>query len=690
MKVMLENANTGYRGIAARVASCTLIVLAAGASMAFGADQTVLPDFGALSLDQLANIKITSFTRKQQTLSQVAGAVYVITQEQIARSGLTSVPELLRLAPGLDVAQVNGNQWSVSARGPVGVYSNKLLVMIDGRSIYSAVFSGVYWELGMPLLDDIERIEVIRGPGATIWGANAVLGVINIITKSSRDTHGTTITSGAGSSERAFGSARMGGVKGLTGYRVYVGGSGEAPLSRASGADADDARSSVQGGFRLDGSHRKYTWMLEGDLFRGVENNTGINPSVATRDIVESPAHFETSAGNLTGELRRRLGETGELRLQSSFDFADRPEPQASEVETRTWDTELQYDFKVGNVNNLSVGGGERLIANKVSPGGEVTFSPTQLTYANLNAFVQDEMHFAHDALLVTVGAKLEHNHFGGRGLEPSANMLWMPTKQHSLWISAARPLRTPSLFEIGVDAPYTIYPASAATGGLPILSRIDGSAAFSAESVKDFEAGYRGQMSKTFSTDLTVFYDQLSNVRSFIAGNPVFDPSPVPHLEVVALTGNGAASTAKGAEGSIAWQVLPEWKLQGSYTYDIVNSWLSSSAVPGSVYAGGKQPSRNKWGLQSYVSLSRSWTLDSFLYWTSQASPQNTFGPDILVPSYTRLDIRLGYKAGRHWQLGLAGQNLLQARHLEALAELLSAHSYVKRGVYLKSTWQF
>src|SRR6204780_2646436 len=217
-----------------RSPTIAIALAVAAVSLAAGAGQTVLPDFSNLSLDELANVKITSFTNKEQKLSQVAGAVYVITAEQIARSGLTSVPELLRLAPGIDVARVNGNQWSVSARGPASAYTNKLLVLIDGRSVYSPIFSGVYWEIGMPMLDDIERIEVIRGPGAPIWGANAVLGVINIITRSSKDTHGTTVTAGGGSAEPGFGSVRTGGVIGSVSYRGYFGGSDQSPLATAS------------------------------------------------------------------------------------------------------------------------------------------------------------------------------------------------------------------------------------------------------------------------------------------------------------------------------------------------------------------------------------------------------------------------------------------------------------------------
>jgi iron complex outermembrane receptor protein len=659
--------------------------------------QTTLPDFGNLSLDQLANVKITSFTKKEQKLSQVAGAVYVITQEQIARSGLTSVPELLRLAPGIQVARLNGDQWSVIARGTGGAYSNKLLVLIDGRSIYSPVFSGVYWDLGMPLLENIERIEVIRGPGATIWGANAVLGVINIMTKSSRDTHGgnhgTTVTSGAGSSERAFGSVSVGGtIGGSTTYRGYYGGSDSEPLSLASGASANDGRSSMQSGFRLDGAHKSDSWMLEGDLFRGVDNNTGINPSLQTQSLAYTPAHFNTLAGNITGEWRRTFGENRELKIQSYFDYANRPNPQILDLETRTWDTQLQYDFTAGQVHNFSVGGGERLIFEKVSSGGVVNFNPAQLSYVNLNAFAQDEMHFAHDKLLFTAGAKLEYNHFGGRAAEPSVNLMWLPTKRHSIWISSARSLRTPSLFDEAVDAPFKIYPASSATGGLPVLFNIAGSPNFSSELVKDVQAGYRSQLSKAFSLDLTVFYDRYSNLRSFVVGSPVFALNPSPQLDVAGHTGNGASAVGKGAEGSMAWQVMPFWKLEGSYTYNLVNQWLNSSAPAGTQpdLGGSKEPPRSDWRLQSYLNLSKTWELDSFLYWTGKASPINTYGSYINIPAYTRFDVRFGYKVGPHWQLSLAGQNLLQARHLEGIPELLTNYSYVKRGVYVKSTWQF
>lgn len=666
------------------------LILLAAAVPALAADPGELPDFANLSLDQLANIRITSFTNKEQQLAKVAGAVYVITREQIARSGLTSVPELLRLAPGVDVARVNGNQWSVSIRGPVGTWANKLLVLIDGRSIYSPIFSGVYWDVGMPPLENIDRIEVIRGPGATIWGANAVLGVINIITSSSRDTHGTMLTAAAGNAQPFQGGIRIGGVFGSTDYRMYFAGLDQAPLQQNDGKSADDGMTNVQGGFRLDGKRGDDTWTLEGDLFRSAANNIGINVSLTTLSLATGPAALQPKGGNLTAEWRRPVGERGQFRIRSYYDYLDHPQPQATKAASSTLDSEAQYDFAAGRINYLSVGGGGRIISEKVLAVAPLSFSPYALTYVNLNAFAQDEIHLAHDSVLLTFGAKLERNHFGGWGNEPSANLLWTPTKRHSVWISAARALRTPSLFDLDVVGAFIAFPPGPATGGLPVIGTFALSPAFKAERVKDFGIGYRGQLSRRFSVDLAAFYDRYSDNISNVAGDPIFDPYPAPHLDVAETSANWTDAVGKGIEGTVAWQVLPAWKLEGSYTYNVVDPWIGGAAPPGSAYASLKLPSHNKWRLQSYLNLSRSWKLDSFLYWTSPADTTNNYGPPVYVPSYLRLDVRIGCRVNRHWQLSLAGQNLLQARHLEAISELLTGWSYVNRGAYLKSTWQF
>ena len=321
---------------------------------------------------------------------------------------------------------------------------------------------------------------------------------------------------------------------------------------------------------------------------------------------------------------------------------------------------------------------------------GPLAFNPDSLTYSNLNGFAQDEVHFAHDAVVFTFGSKLEDTYFGKWGFDPSANLLWTPTKRHSFWISAARALRTPSLFEVAAEGPFTVLPGSSASAGLPVLASFIYSPDFTPEIVKDFEAGYRQQVSKTFSIDVAAFYDRYSHLRSALPENPVFEMFPGLHLDASEETTNWTEAIGKGGEVAVAWEISPSWKLEGSYTYNIVDPWISESAPPGTFYGSLKLPSHNKWRLQSYINLSKSWKLDTFLYWTSPGDTNNNYGPPVYVPAYTRLDIRLGYKVNRRWQLSLAGQNLLEPRHLEAIPELLSAGSYVDRGAYLKSTFQF
>jgi iron complex outermembrane recepter protein len=657
----------------------------------FASGQSAVPDLTELSLDELSNIKITSFTKKQQKLSQVAGAVYVITQEQIIRSGLTSVPELLRLAPGLEVARLNGTQWSVSARGFGGEFANKLLVLIDGRSIYTPTFSGVYWDVGMPLLEDIDRIEVIRGPGATVWGANAVLGVIDIITKSTAESKGTLLTAAAGTAERAFGGARIGGADGNTGYRVSVSGYDHSQLQTAGGQGANDGWQSVQGEFRLDGSAHgnRDTWMLEGDLFRGFENTNAINPSITAQAFVSSPSSFDTTSGSLTGEWRRRVSETSEFRVQSYFDYLNRPEPQASKVASRTGDLELQYDFVAGKRNNLSLGAGDRIINLDIDTQQLYTFGRGNLTYDNVNGFAQDEIHFLNDRLLFTAGAKIEHNHFGGWAFEPSANLVWIPNKHHSLWTSVARAVRTPTLFETTVDAPVALIPGSSQTYDLPVLVSVFGSRTFGNELVNDFEAGYRQELSNKVSLDIDLFYDRFSNLRAFSPGALSLVPGQDPYILYSEIFSNSYRGRGKGAEATVTWQVFRDWKLASSYSYNILSTQPNSSAPPGTADGSGQDPARDKVKIQSYWNVSKAVQLDTFLYSNSAEAASTTY-LNLNIPAYMRLDVRLGYRINSHWQLSVAGQNLLEPRHLEGVPELLSGYSYVDRGVYLKSTWKF
>ena len=650
--------------------------------------QNTAPDLTDLSLDQLSSIKVTSFAKKEQTLSHVAGAVYVITQEQIARSGLTSVPDLLRLVPGVDVEQVNGNQWSIAARGYNGVFANKLLVLIDGRSLYSPIFAGVYWELGMPMLEDIDRIEVIRGPGATIWGANAVLGVINIITKKTSDTQGTLITGGGGTTERAFGGARFGGTVGSTTYRVSGYGADHGQLQNANGIGANDGSSSEQGAFRLDHTGEVNGWTIDANFFRDSANANGYGISPQGQSLVLAPATLDSITGNITGVWHRKFGDTADLRIQSYYEYVDRPQPQASGVSTYSWDNELQLDFVAAKRHNLSVGAGERLIGSQVTSEGAYTFNPPNATYADVDGFIQDEIHFLNDRVLFTAGAKLEDNHFGGTAFEPSANLLWLLNKKQSVWTSVARAVRTPNLFESSVNAPIFTTPGSAATEGLATVVEVVGASGFGNELVNDFEAGYRAELTKRLSLDIDLFYDRAFDVRSFVPGVPSLVIGSVPYLLEPLTVANGVQAAGKGAEGAFSWEVTREWKLSGSYTYNALNTWTNADAPPGSLDASGGRPTHNKVKLQSYWNPTQRLQFDVLAYWSSQADPYSAAPITVNIPPYWRLDARLGFRINPHWQLSIAGQNLLQPRHLEGVPELLTVYSEVTRGAYLKSTW--
>ncbi len=342
-------------------------------------DVNGLPDFSNLTLQQLSETKITSVSKSQQSLSQVAAAVYVINQEEIHRSGMTNVADLLRLAPGLSIARLDGSTWAVSSRGFNGRFANKLLVLIDGRSIYTPIFSGVYWDMSMPLLDDIDRIEVIRGPGASVWGADAVSGVINIITKTAGQLKGGSVTAGAGTVDRAFGQVRFGGkaAEGID-YRGYLSSNDTAGSPMGSGQSAHDGWSDVQGGFRIDGTTLNGGWQLEGDLYQNRRQEVSNLPTPqAGYALTPTNGDFTGKSSSIAFEWRRRLSETSELRVTSSYDSINRPESGLTVAQTRSADFEIQYRFVPAKRHEVSIGLGDRLISDQTTGSGLVSFNPS-------------------------------------------------------------------------------------------------------------------------------------------------------------------------------------------------------------------------------------------------------------------------------------------------------------------------
>jgi iron complex outermembrane recepter protein len=649
-------------------------------------------DLAALSLEELSQIEVTSFRNKAQKLGRVAGAVYVITRDEIERSGLSSVPELLRLVPGLHVAQVNGSQWSIGSRGTAGVMQPRLLVLIDGRSIYTPVFSGVFWDMGMPMLEDIERIEVIRGPGATIWGANAVLGVINIVTRSSKDTQGGLAAGGVGSRDRGSGRVRFGGsAKGVS-WRAYALAEDHAALSKAGGESANDGWNAEQAGFRMDGERERASWMLEGSASTNFGRLTNQIASLDAQGFVAVPMSMLNSAGNLTGEYRRAVARNGELRVNVYFDQVRRQNTVDRIAHTRTWNGEVRYDFAVRDRHSMSAGLGVRAMAESVpGTGGTAHFNPSEMEYANYNGFAQDEISLLGDRVFLTLGAKLEHNPFTHWGLEPSSSLLWEVNRHHSVWVSAARALRTPSFVERAIDSPLLVIPASAQTGGLPVEVDKRGSALFGNENVTDYQAGYRGEVTRALSLSVSVYRDRYQHLRSVTTGSPGFQRQPIPSLLAIASFTNYTDGNGKGIESTLAWQPRRwgNWRLEGSHTYGTLRLWAMATAPAGTLLIDAFNPPRNQWTLRPSWNLTRRIEADMGTFWTGHTVSRSYLG-DVDSPAYARVDVRIGYKVGERWTVSVTGQNLLTPRHVEGMPETLTGYSYVTRGVSLSSVWRF
>ena len=670
-----------------RVRPAMLVPVLAASLLADGNE--ALPDFSSLSLQELSSIKVTSVSKKQQKLSQVAAAVYVISQEEIHRSGLTSVPELLRIVPGLEVARIDSNKWAVTSRGFNGRFANKLLVLIDGRSIYSPIFSGVYWDTNMPMLDNIERIEVIRGPGAAVWGANAVAGVINIITKSAEETTGVEFNASGGTVEHGSVSGQYGGKinDGLY-YRGYVNSADHGPLETEDGSKARDGWSDGQAGFRMDGTTKSGGWQLEGDLFHSVRNEASNLPTPENffSSVTEYGKEPDTAA-DLTFEWHRRLNETSELTFKASYDYVNRPELGFSQAKDSTGDFEIQYHFKATKYHDISVGLGDRVITDDVDP---TSFVLSHLSYQTGSGFAQDEIHLLNDRLLLTGGIKIEHDILSGWQVQPTARALWAPNAKHSAWLSASRAVRTPTFYERTAELEVAAIPGSPQTFGLPLVTSIDGSNTYQSEVLKDYEIGYRAQISPKFSIDVTGFYDQYDDLRTGTPGQMSIVPGPQPYILVPLIFTNYGKGHAEGAEAALTYHPVSHWKISSSYTYLNLHQSLLSVAPPNTQTASDNASPAHQWKLQSYLNLTKAIQFDCLLFYSSSFFSPVYLAADQSIPQHTRADIRLGWRVSPRFEISLVGQDLFSAHHLEITPEALSPITDAVRSFYVRTNWRF
>ncbi len=646
-------------------------------------------DIVTMSVEDLMNMQITSVSKRSQKVGDAAAAVFVITQDDIQRSGARSIPEALRMVPGLEVARIDENKWAIGARGFNGRFDDKLLVLIDGRSVYTPLFSGVYWDVEDVMLDDVERIEVIRGPGATLWGANAVDGVINIITKPAKETQSALLKSEAGDEELTADSVRYGGKiadKGF--YRAYVKGFDWSSSTSLAGANADDGWNQTRGGFRSDWTlSGKDSLTFQGDMYKSNEGETLTIPLLSAP---YSSTFFNTgeySGGNLLTRWTRNLTGGNSITLQAYFDRTNYADNNLFVDHESVYDVDFQHDFHVGRAHEFVWGAGYRSIQDRNDATMTVAVTPTQRNYNLYNAFVQDEVSLMDQRLRVTVGSKFEHNDFTGFEIEPNVRFLANVSKNQSVWGAISRAVRTPAITEEGLRLNEAVVPPNTPPfdSPLPVVEAIYGSTSFKSEDLLAYEVGYRFQVKNSFSADISAFYNNYTNLLSAEPGAPFTEGSPTPTDVVYPfVASNKMSGGTYGVEPFFDWKVLPRLKLFGSYSFLRMNIHKNADSLdPTNDIPNGQNPQHQVF-FQSSLDLPKHFSQDFSVRYVDQL-------PSLGIPSYASLDAGIHWNPVSNLQLSFNGQNLADNRHIEFIPDFINTvPTVIARSYYGSVTWSF
>jgi iron complex outermembrane receptor protein len=604
------------------------------------------PDLRRLSIEELAQIKVTSVSKVAEPVSQAAAAVYVITQNAIRRSGANSIPEILRLAPNLQVARLDANSYAISARGfnQSSGTANKLLVLIDGRAVYSPLFSGTFWDSQRLFLDDIDRIEVISGPGGTLWGANAVNGVINIITKDASRTRDLAVDARGGTLDRRIG-VRDGGSLGTHGnFRVYGLGLTQGALERTNGTSADDSWNLVQGGFRADWQRDAGAFTLQGDAYRG----TGIGrPAFLSSGSI--------SGGNVSGTWDRKFVDGSTLHAQTYADNARRVLVSGIDARVNQYSLETQYDFSLGSRQALVIGAGYRMTDDRFERGPKTAFlSPASRTLRFGNVFAQDAIALS-SRLKLAIGVKLEDNSYTGLEAMPDVRLSWTPSNRNMLWTSVSRAVRTPSRFDVD----------------LINTGIFAGGPDFRSEDLIAYEAGYRGLLSPALSLSVSAFYNSYDHLRTVEGSTSKVFP-------LVVL--NNMEGNTHGVEMWAAFAVSEWWHVGAGLSELRKNLRLvpGSRDVFGVGFAGNDPHYQAK--IRSSFDLPGRVGVDLWLREVGGLSSP-------AIPRYHEADVRIAWPVTDKLELSIDGQNLLHERHLEFVNPSLPA-SEIPRSFTLTARW--
>ena len=651
-----------------------LIALPCGANNA-RPDQ--LSELKRMSFEELMNVEITSVSRTEESLRDAAAAVSVVTRETIRRSGATTIPDSLRLVPGIHVGEQTSSTWAVSSRGFSSVNSEKLLVLSDTRSIYTPLVSGVGWDLQDYLLEDIERIEVIRGPGAALWGSNAVNGVINITTRSARDTHGLYAQGALGTFDRAALAMRYGGeTTGGVNYRVFGKYFERDETSHLSPTE-DDAWQLAHIGFRTDWDGDSIdSFTVQGDAYSGEQGQLVPAITVLGRPGPTGPLEVDVSGGNLLARWHRSYDESSDMQLRAYYDYTLRDDPSFKDT-LHTFDLDFQRSFTAATRHEIIWGAAYRFTSNRNEPGLIWALAPENSDDQLFSGFIQDQISLT-DSLRVTLGTKLEHNDFSGFEVQPSVRVAWRPRDNHTLWAAISRAVRVPTRFERDVSVDAT-DPA-----GNPVF-RLVGNDDFESEELIAYEAGYRWRPLEALSFDLALFYNDYQELAAVEVGTIFMDPA-TGQIIIPVESQNFMNGRTAGAELQIEWQPLPDWRLTASYSHIDMNLTPLGMDLNRNETLEGSTP-HNLAGLRSFLSLGGRFELDAQLRYQSRIRTQPLTLEGEGVDSYTELDVRVGWQASDHWTISLVGQNLLHDEHPEFGP--LEGRGSLERAAYLKAEWR-
>ncbi|MFO1371853.1 MAG: TonB-dependent receptor [Candidatus Competibacteraceae bacterium] len=645
-------------------------------------------DLTQFSIEDLMQVKVVSAARIEQTLEDTAAAVFVITADDIRRSGVTNVMEALRLAPGVQVARIDSSRWAISIRGFDGRFANKLLVLIDGRSIYNAQFSGVYWEIQDLFLPDIERIEVIRGPGGSLWGANAVNGVINIITKNSKDTQGGLVTLTAGNEERTIAGVRYGGKLGDDAkYRIYGQFTKRDGFVTPDGHDAEDDWNIGSGGFRLDWTPSAQDKVaIQGNLYDGNFDQNYMLPTLVSPYAERQLSQANASGGGVQARWEHQYSATSRMSLQAYYQ-QENHDDSLYIVDSDVFDLDFQHNFALTDRQEIVWGLGYRRNSDQFTDTPFSSVDPSKATTQLFSAFVQDQVDLIPKRLRLTAGVKVEHNDFTGWEWQPSVRMLWTPHPDHRLWAAVSRAVRTPSRGEQDAQVNMYVVSPSLLTGGLPTLVHLSGGDQLDSEKLIAYEIGYRARLAERFSVDATAFYNDYDQIIGSVPGTPILEYGVFPPYLVMPLQlQNSASGHNAGFELTADWRPTEDWRL--AFAYSFLRQDIKGYGDE-SVFNSGDL---NQVSLLSSWNLPNNLSLDAWGRYVNFDGVIRTLSPfeSVKIDPYFDLTLRLGWRPRKDLELSLVGANLLNKSHLEFVQEAYTFPVEVQRSIYGQVKWSF